>query len=90
MTTASAISIPKDDLATESQFDVKYITETQNRTFEVKKSTQHHTPRKEQHNRLVVERRRFDIQQEALKTFPGLAKQGKEPITDTEKQNKTL
>ena len=54
------------------------------------KSTQQHTPRKEQHHRLVVERRRFDIQQEALKTFPGLAKQEKERIAEKEKQNKIL
>ena len=43
-----------------------------------KKSTQRHTLQKEQHQRLVVERRRFDIQQEALKTFPGLTKQEQE------------
>ena len=43
-----------------------------------KKSTQRHTLQKEQHQRLVVERRRFDMQQEALKTFPGLTKQEQE------------
>ena len=55
-----------------------------------KKSTQRHTLQKEQHQRLVVERRRFDIQQEALKTFPGLAKQEQEHISEKERQINTL
>ena len=50
------------------------------------KKLQRHTLRKEKHQRLVVERRRIDIQQEAVKTFPGFAKQEQEHISEKERQ----